>query len=135
MKVRCLKCRKKIDRGNTYCEVCSKVNSKENKSKPKNERMEKAIKSHQWQKVREQVLIRDKGCCQLCLVRGFIENRKLSVHHFYKRVDHEELVYVLDNLITVCPPCHNELENLSVKRQLELLKRKELELDLDYTLL
>lgn len=134
MKTRCTKCRKKMDRANgAYCEKCSSVIRKENRTKPTNMKMERAIQNQHWRKIREQIISRDKGCCRLCLVRGYIENRKLEVHHIYKRVDAEELVYSKENLVTVCIPCHNELENLSPVKQFELLKMEKA--DFDYSLL
>lgn len=124
MKTRCLKCRRKIDRGNAYCEKCSTTNRKEYKEVQlkKDKIAEDATKNSIWRAVRKQVLIRDKGCCRLCLIRGYIENRKLSVHHIVKRVDNHSLMYVPSNLVTVCPVCHEELEKLSPQKQKILLK-------------
>lgn len=139
MKTRCLKCRKKIDKGESYCSECLSANRKEyknqNKKDIKNEKAEKSLGTALWKTVRRQVLVRDNGCCQLCLTRGYIENRKLQVHHLVKRIDNEYLTYTPSNLVTVCPPCHEELEKLPVKQQMLLLKKDFIPEEEEYMLL
>ncbi|MEG0908783.1 MAG: HNH endonuclease signature motif containing protein [Bacilli bacterium] len=124
MKTRCLQCRTKIEMGNTYCEKCSMKNRKEYKQvqQEKDKIAEDATKNSIWKAVRRRVLIRDSGCCRLCLIRGYIENRKLSVHHIVKRVENHDLMYIPSNLVTVCPVCHEELEKMSPSNQKILLK-------------
>lgn len=55
--------------------------------------------------IRQAVLDRDEHTCQIC---GKVKTTRLHVHHILKRVsggtDH------LDNLITVCPSCHNKAD-------------------------
>lgn len=55
--------------------------------------------------IRKKVLERDDYTCQVC---GFVKTSGLHVHHILKRAeggtDH------LDNLITVCPSCHNKAD-------------------------
>lgn len=127
MFTRCGKCRKKIEFGKSLCDDCfSKVN-KENKKNLKNKDAEKHTKTSKWQSIRKKAIQRDKGLCQLCLTRGIIWNKKLEVHHIKKRDDlvntpEEYLIYDLSNLVSVCRPCHEELEKLSVVKQKELLK-------------
>ena len=43
-------------------------------------------------------------------------------------------MYDLDNLITVCRECHEELEKLTPERQRKLLNIKESEKGLDFSL-
>lgn len=53
-------------------------------------------------KIRKQVLERDKYTCQMCSKKG---DSKLHVHHILKKK--ENGTDCLDNLITLCPVCHN----------------------------
>lgn len=128
MKTRCKDCRTIIEYGKTRCPECQHKLVKRNKDSLKDKEAEKLIKSSRWQKVRKQILLRDK-CCLLCLQKGILEYRKLSVHHIVKRTDNIELMYEPSNLVTVCPKCHEELEKLPPKKQQQLLKleRKEIE--------
>lgn len=121
MKTRCVKCRKLIEYGNSYCEKCYSTLLKVRKNSTKNKRIESTTKSAQWKAVRRQVLLRDK-CCVLCLKRrGYFELRTLQVHHIIKRVEDESLIYDPSNLVTLCRSCHEEMEKLSVSKQRELL--------------
>ncbi len=58
------------------------------------------LQSPEWREKRDQVLARDKYRCFECGARGALE-----VHHTtYKRIFREHL----DDLITLCPLCHEE---------------------------
>lgn len=136
MYTRCRICRAKIEFGTSLCDKCKSKVNKENKLRLKNKDAEKHTKTSKWQSVRRKVILRDKGLCQLCLKRGRIENRRLEVHHIKSRNDlvntpEEHLIYEPSNLVSVCRPCHEELEKLSVTRQKEILgwdkKKEELE--------
>ena len=62
------------------------------------------INSQQWRKRRIECYKRDGYRCQLC---GVFEKR-LAAHHIIPwRISHDDS---LENLITVCPKCHNKLE-------------------------
>lgn len=128
MKTRCNKCRKLIDFGERYCPECKSSFIKENKKGLKDKEAEKLIKSTTWRKVRQKALLRDK-CCVLCLKRGIGTYKRLQVHHIVKRTDDLTRAYDLTNLVTVCPPCHEELEKLSPEQQLKLLDYKPKEVD------
>lgn len=127
IKSRCKKCRTKIDYGNTYCNNClSKIQTLKNTHKNKNIQSKAKISSSKWIKTREQAIIRDNGVCILCLVKyNRIFSKGLEVHHIVKRIDDPSLMYDLDNLVTVCRACHEELEKLSPDKQRKLLKREE----------
>lgn len=127
MKTRCSNCRTLIDYGNTYCLRC-KEKIKKQRKKYTTERVKEAdkyTKTATWQSLRKEILIRDKGCCVLCLLRGKIEYRQLQVHHIVKRVDDITLAYERSNLVTLCRPCHEEVEKLTPYKQRELLKIKQ----------
>lgn len=71
--------------------------------------------SRAWQKQREYIRNRDKQLCQLCLQNGKYTFSRLQVHHietikraWTKRLDE-------NNLVTLCPACHNLAENGIIK--------------------
>lgn len=123
MKTRCRSCRKLTEYGNTYCEECSKKFIQEkNKEKRKNVSVaEKTLKTSIWKATRRKVILRDGGACVLCRKRHYAEYRNLQVHHIFKRVDRIDLAYDMNNLVSVCKRCHEELEKLEPVQQLELL--------------
>ena len=126
MKTRCRNCRTLIDYGKTYCSKCEEKVKKQRKqyTTEKVREADKYTKTATWQSLRKEIIIRDKGCCVLCLLRGKIEYRQLQVHHIVKRVDNLSLAYDRDNLVTLCRTCHEEVEKLSPEKQRELLKIK-----------
>lgn len=126
MKTRCRNCATKIDYGNTYCSKCEEKVKKQRKqyTTERVKEADKYTKTATWQSLRKEIIIRDKGCCVLCLLRGKIEYRQLQVHHIVKRVDNLSLAYDRDNLVTLCRTCHEEVEKLSPEKQRELLKMK-----------
>lgn len=60
-----------------------------------------------WKRCREIVLIRDNYLCQGCLRNGKITPAN-TVHHIKHLEDHPELALDIDNLESICPPCHNK---------------------------
>lgn len=121
---RCNKCRKVIPMGNGYCEKC-KPKRKDSIRKKKREDREKekgVLSTSRWRKVRHAAMVRDQGCCRMCLLNGYIEYRNLEVHHLLKRVDREDLMYNLDNLVTLCSLHHHYLEDLPYEEQKRILK-------------
>lgn len=127
MKTRCRSCRTLIDYGNTYCDKCEESYNKKRKqyTTERTKEADKYTKTATWQSLRKEIIIRDKGCCVLCFIRGRIEYRQLQVHHIVKRVDDISLAYERSNLVTLCRCCHEEVEKLSPARQRELLGIKE----------
>lgn len=126
MKTRCRNCRTLIDYGKTYCSKCEEKVKKQRKqyTTEKVREADKYTKTATWQSLRKEIIMRDKGCCVLCLLRGRIEYRQLQVHHIVKRVDNLSLAYERSNLVTLCRTCHEEVEKLSPNKQRELLKIK-----------
>lgn len=123
LKTRCKDCRTLIEYGNTYCDKCYK-RFKEYRKKyttEQNKKADKLLDRKIWKEVRRKVLFRDKGCCVLCLKRNIVEYRGLQVHHIVKRVDDATLAYDMNNLVTLCRTCHEEVEKLSVSDQKKLL--------------
>lgn len=57
--------------------------------------------TQQWRDVREEALDRDGYACVRC---GSVED--LEVDHIHELQHYPELAYELDNLQTLCQPCH-----------------------------
>lgn len=137
MKSRCSICREKIDFGNTYCEKCAKEKRDRNKQtqKKKLQEADNLLKTSRWQSTRKQILIRDNYCCRLCYLRKqYVETRRLQVHHIIKRTEDISLAFSPENLTTVCPICHEELEKLPAKVQREMLQLEEVDNGLEFEL-
>ncbi len=136
MKTRCRNCRTLIDYGNTYCSRCNEEVKKQRKqyTTERVREADKYTKTATWQSLRKEIIIRDKGCCVLCFLRGRIEYRQLQVHHIVKRVDDLSLAYDRDNLVTLCRNCHEEVEKLSPQKQRELLNMQESEKEISFLL-
>lgn len=135
MKTRCPMCRTKIELGAKYCDSCYKNKIKVNKEfqHKKLKEADEKLKTSQWKATREQVIQRDNYCCRLCLINNYVETRGLQVHHIHKRVDRPDLTFNESNLVTVCRVCHEKVEKMSPKEQLELLKLDEI-IEIDFSL-
>jgi len=123
IKTRCIKCRKEIEYGKSYCDSCTSKKIKEDKkfNRVDTKVADKLLKTGMWSSLREKILLRDNGMCVLCFRRGYIEQHRLEVHHIIKRTVCLEKAFDADNLVTVCKTCHEELEKLTPKEQRELL--------------
>jgi 5-methylcytosine-specific restriction enzyme A len=60
-----------------------------------------------WKKCRKLVLLRDNYLCQECLSVGQVTSADM-VHHIKSFEDHPELALDIDNLASLCYPCHNK---------------------------
>lgn len=78
-----------------------------------------------WTDTRSRVIARDEGTCRLCA-----EDVHLHVHHIIPYFDVDELSdpNIDRNLVTLCPSCHAQTEQLSVKKQCTLFRVKKREL-------
>lgn len=67
-------------------------------------------KSRAWMDKRLEALERDNNECQQCKRRG--KYRKADcVHHIKEVKPHPELALTLDNLMSLCNTCHNEIHD------------------------
>jgi len=77
-------------------------------------------RSSDWESVRQAALDRDNHECQECKklgkvhvdskkVQGERKKIELNVHHKYEIEDYPKLALMLDNLVTICIPCHNRI--------------------------
>lgn len=122
---RCLKCKVKISHGESYCDKHkpTKTHFRNHQKKLNIKEDEKGkMSGRRWRELRERVISRDLGCCRFCLINGYGESKNLEVHHLLKRVDREDLIYDMDNLVTLCATHHRMLEDLPYEEQLRLLK-------------
>lgn len=78
-------------------------------------------------KARRKAMERDGYYCQHCGVHRSELDEPLTVHHIKPRLTHPELIADMDNLITLCRPCHKEIET-------QLFKQCEHEHNGDYVL-
>lgn len=63
-------------------------------------------KSKAWVAVRHRALTRDRYLCQECLKHGLI-TRANTVHHKVELKQDWSKRFRLDNLVSLCPECHN----------------------------
>ncbi|PGP00600.1 HNH endonuclease [Bacillus cereus] len=62
--------------------------------------------------LRDEVRLRDNGCCQRCrILFGLMNFDDLQVHHIKSWRDYPELAYEMNNLILICRNCNLDLGN------------------------
>ena len=74
------------------------------------------MRSDAWRAKRQIVLARDGWECQLlaCVSQGYCDKESLQVHHkHYRNFGNEQL----DDLITLCPQCHDLATDLQRRRR------------------
>ncbi|MFK3938931.1 HNH endonuclease [Alkalihalobacillus sp. NPDC078783] len=83
-------------------------------------------RSKDWETLRVEALERDNYECQECKRQGgvHVDSKKvegerksieLNVHHKYEIEHYPKLALVLDNLETLCLPCHNKVHGKGFK--------------------
>lgn len=75
-----------------------------------------------WQKAREQALVRDNYLCQHCLKVKRITPADM-VHHIVALLDDWSKSLDLDNLLSMCNPCHTK-EELEIRKKKNKRKRR-----------
>ncbi|WP_255551065.1 HNH endonuclease [Sporosarcina sp. E16_8] len=71
------------------------------------DKLMKFYKSKEWFAVREQARRRDNYECQVCKSKGRYK-RVQNVHHLKEVKTHPHLSLKLNNLQSLCIPCHND---------------------------
>lgn len=66
-------------------------------------------RTKRWRALRQQALRRDGFKCTECGSRY-----RLQVHHVKRSEKFPELAYELDNLLTLCGPCHSRVTVIEV---------------------
>ena len=79
----------------------------------------KTTKNKWW---KNSILERDDYTCQRCFAK---KNEKLlHTHHIKSREEYPELIYDLDNGITLCVSCHSIVTEYTVKAKTNISKSK-----------
>ena len=73
-------------------------------------RVDKRYKNKRWEHKRSAILKRDGYRCQECKRFGK-STVATTVHHINLVVDHPQLMYVDDNLISLCSSCHDQMHD------------------------
>lgn len=98
--------------GKTYCSSQCRSKAAYKRNVPRqNERMWDYRKRNKWGGNWWAALERDKFTCQVCGIQSYPsqwrgKSRKLVVHHLDGSGEKETKNHGLDNLMTVCDPCH-----------------------------
>ena len=112
MRTTCIGCNKLIPIG-------SKCGCRKRKATEQEQERNKELMSRRWRNFRKQIIERDEGYCQRCLIKyNIIETSNLQVHHIKPRVKYPELTYEETNCVTLCKTCNL---NLGTKEQLDFL--------------
>ncbi|WP_411842180.1 HNH endonuclease [Salinicoccus sp. HZC-1] len=69
-----------------------------------------------WKLTRAKALARDNYTCQKCMERGDIKSAELVHHIVYVEEDIQKALQ-LDNLISLCHTCHNNIHKHDNKRK------------------
>lgn len=92
---------------NQYCEAHAHLNRHRlYDTYSRNKRLAVFYHSQEWQRAREQALIRDHYLCQDCLIQKRITKAEV-VDHIKPVRFFWQLRLVLDNLRSLCQACHN----------------------------
>ena len=71
----------------------------------------KRIYKYDYDKLRKQVLRRDKYTCQMCKQKRIRKNQKFQVHHILTYGCFSSVREEITNLITLCIACHVSIKN------------------------
>lgn len=115
-----------------YCGGCGKsiqFNSdcecRKNRRAYKKEDKKDGIGGRKWRELRLKVIKRDGAICLRCLNKfGIINQDSLTVHHIKSRKHYPELMWDIENLITLCMCCNNQL-GVSDKLDFDINRIKE----------
>ncbi|RSD21067.1 HNH endonuclease [Mesobacillus subterraneus] len=80
-------------------------------------------KSTAWEKCRQLALTRDNYLCQDCFNKNIITSAEM-VHHIEALADHPEKALDLDNLVSLCHPCHNKRHPDRAKKNVKRISNK-----------
>ncbi|HLO11602.1 MAG TPA: HNH endonuclease signature motif containing protein [Pseudoneobacillus sp.] len=101
-------CGKIVPEGST-CE-CKKIQKRDYQREYQRNDKNNPLKTARWTKLRAYVLKRDKYLCQRCLYKfGVTTATELQAHHIKSRRDYPELVFDLNNILTLCKICNLQL--------------------------
>ena len=78
--------------------------------KPERTRARVIRSSYRWQQVR-QIKLNRNPLCERCLSLGRT-TPATEVHHVRPVADHPGLAYAMPNLLSLCRPCHQEIDSV-----------------------
>lgn len=107
---KCLKC-SRFKKGVTNSGGFKKGQNPWNKGKGRSNIWAKVKSSKKWKDLRKLVFERDSYTCQHCGVRG----GKLHPHHIKPKILFPELVFQLQNIVTLCESCHKKTDTYGYK--------------------
>jgi 5-methylcytosine-specific restriction protein A len=99
-----------------YCETHKHKAKERHKLYDKYQRDQKArafYHSPEWGRTRQQVLMRDHGLCQHCLLEKRITMADM-VHHRFPIKTHWNFRLVLSNLVSLCNACHAKVDHAKI---------------------
>jgi 5-methylcytosine-specific restriction endonuclease McrA len=123
---KCPGCSKQILESSEFCNGCSQLGER-NHNWVEDKGRSNFCQTKEWEIWRSAVLERDNYTCQMCGDK----NCCLHGHHILPKRDYPELVYEVDNGITLCKKCHvgiNFREYTYVDGFLKILNVKEAKL-------
>lgn len=109
--------KQKRGKGRSYCsEKCRRKASYERNKPNKLTKAKEEAKKYKWDGNWWKALQRDEFTCQLCGLRSWPSQwkgkKRLIVHHKDGSGEAKSKNHSLDNLMTVCQPCHNQFHGL-----------------------
>jgi len=96
---------------NTSCPKCKKANNKTYDKTMRSKDRAKIYNSKKWKDVRVKALVRDELMCVMCRAKG-IDAKAEEVDHILELQDRLDLAFELDNLQSLCKPCHSKKTKL-----------------------
>lgn len=103
-----------------YCTVCGRIHAGHCRpiydTAPRNSQADKFRNTQLWKRTAAEIKERDMQCCRMCLARGVLVNRGLSVHHIVPIAEDYDLRLEPSNLITLCRYCHEKAERGLIPR-------------------
>ena len=90
-------------------------------------RLHNFYKSDVWHKVREEVILRAKGRCEVCGKPGTEVHHK--IHLTLDNVDDPSIALNLDNLLLLCKECHNKMHGRVNGKQTKYKLTEDVDLD------
>jgi len=84
----------------------------------RDDKLIKFYKSRAWKDLRAVALKRDNNECQNCKSKGRYHKAE-CVHHIKEVKPYPQLALTLDNLMSLCNACHNQVHDRMVKRRVQ----------------
>lgn len=89
---------------------CKKIAKRNYMREYQRKHKDNPLKTTRWTKLRKKVLKRDGYLCQRCLYKyNVLNSTELQAHHIRSRKNYPELVFVEENIITLCGTCNRQL--------------------------